>query len=575
MANVDLLRQVETRTFESQEVRDWQKNLLRYKNFLIYPVLIILLTTFLVTVWPNLLENHNIGKTDQRTYLLLGLELKNDVRLTDGNSHFLFPLILSAFSSKDWPYFTSAKLLNIAFGLSLLLIIFLLNKKLFNLEVALLATALTALNPDVLDVFTKVIPDPLLTILFTLAISFWYVGCEKGKIKFFILAGLAAGLAYLTKGTGQLLLLCFIGWIMVSARWINAPFYSFIYFTTAYFAITSPLLIYNAYGWGNPFYNFNSSQAMWYDKWEDVYLLPVEQGSLGYYFASHSLADIVNRFISGGIFIIQERGDVLFPVYTIVLMLSACLIYIFKLLSKKGTHLFFPKTDTLKPIIVIPLVILAVWFIFFAWYAPISNSNRHFIAILPLVNTTISIAFINSMSILSFRSESMQAYVLPVLCLFIAIFSLYRITGIFMTLNNLDQTWNVYQSDIQKNSELDELLGGLESSEKTVTVISGPSQLIPLWRTKAYNLNVNEIPMGYDSIEELQMFMESVNADYLIIDTQTITRRLFLSDYFDLKEADNIYSDFEITTPLPGLSLMAHYRVDRTPIMIFVPQTSE
>ena len=45
-----------------------------------------------------MLENYDTGKTDQRDYLQISLDIRNKIQLTDGNRHFLFPLILSVFA---------------------------------------------------------------------------------------------------------------------------------------------------------------------------------------------------------------------------------------------------------------------------------------------------------------------------------------------------------------------------------------------------------------------------------------------------------------------------------------------
>jgi hypothetical protein len=135
-----------------------------------------LLALFLFFAWPYLLENWDSGRTDQMYYLDLGLDIRQGIRLTDGNRHPLFPLLLSTFARSEWAYFTSAKLLNVGLTLVTLALLLWLNSRLFGLSVALLSVGLTIFSVDFLEVQTKTIAEPLLTLLFTLVFYFWYRG---------------------------------------------------------------------------------------------------------------------------------------------------------------------------------------------------------------------------------------------------------------------------------------------------------------------------------------------------------------------------------------------------------------
>jgi hypothetical protein len=127
------------------------------------------------------------------------------------------------------------------------------------------------------------------------------------------------------------------------------------------------------------------------------------------------------------------------------------------------------------------------------------------------------------------------------------------------------ETFNVYASDVQNNREIDELLHGLESSNGQVTVINGPSELIPSWRARKTTLTIEQIPNEVSSMQRLSAFITDTNASYLIIDPQMVSHRPFLREYFSLKSAN----DVEMTREVPNMTLMADYRLNRRRIMIF------
>lgn len=550
-----------------------EKSQVRPVTGIVIVAVLILFVAFPIMAWPHLLRNWDSSQTDQEAYLGLGLDIRNGVRLTDGNHHLLLPLILSLFSSYEWAYFTSAKLLNLAFALFSLTILLFLNKKLFGIEVALLSVALTALNSDLLGTVTRVISEPLFTMFLILAIYFWYEGLGKGQAKFhrsgpmgFAVAGAATGIAYLVKGTGQLLLVCFILWALGSGYW-RKNWSSVVGFVVAYFVVVSPLLIYNMQNWGNPFYNFNSSHAMWYDGWDDYHLLPDStSATLSSYLASHSIGDILSRFVSGGLMLIRKKGDVLFPLHSLVILSVSGAVSAAGLFKGKQSSRL-PIEDSGRHnrlgVLLIPASILTLWFAFFSWYYPISSSDRHFIPLLPLVNTIIS--FVLFHSIATIGSKKVKRNFAGAFYISIIVFSLYGAVDSIITLRKYE-TWNAYASDVQNNAKLDELLQGLEASkEKPVTVINGPNQLIPSWLAGKNTLTIKEIPRQCDSVEDLLALMANTDVDYLIVDAQVITYRPFLQDYFHLEGE----RDFEIAWGIPTLSLMADYRLNRKRIMIF------
>ncbi len=540
----------------------------KFRHGVVVTAILAVFIAYLTAAWPHLLDNWDSSETDQRDFLELGLDIRSGVRLTDGNRSPLLPLMLSLFVSYEWSYFTTAKLLSLGFAFLSLAILMFLNIKLFrHLEIALLSVALTAFNVDFLGTAaSRVISESLFILFFVLTICFWYKGLAQGQTKSFALAGITAGLAYLTKGTAQLVLISFAIWALISdcrQKWLAIGT-----FITAYLIVASPFLIYNLENWGNPFYNYNSSHAMWFDGWDDKYsLADPRTATMGTYLASHDLKDIIDRFVSGGRLIIQKRWDVVFPLYSLVIVLITIGLFGINLPKKMQYSQILTEESggkTKLRAILIPAVVFSVWFIFFSWYAPVSNSPRHFVPILPLVNTVISVVFFHAIA--SVNSVWVRRYYPSTLLIIVIVFSLIRSLDSVMTLNESYETLNVYMSDIQNNADVDELLHGLESSKnRKVTVVNGPNQLIPSWRARKTTLTIKGIPSRVDSMEKLSAFVQDIDADYLIVDADVLRRRPFLQDYFHLEDK----SDFEMTRKLPNMELMANYRLNRKRIMIF------
>ncbi len=529
---------------------------------LVIVAVLCLFAAFVIMAWPHLLSNWDSNEHDQGAFLGLGLDVKDGVRLTDGNRQPLLPLLLSSFASSEWSYFTSAKLLCLGISLLSLATLLFLGSKLFTLSIALLAVTLTAFNVDFLGTAaTQVIAESLLTLFIIITLYFWLKGLRRNQSRFFALSGAAVGLAYLTKGTGQLMLVCFLFWALASG-FLKRKWPAVVSFVIAYFVIISPLLVYNMRNWGTPFYNFNTSQAMWYDTWDDKYALSGADASLDSYLASHNIGDILERVVTGGILVINKRWEVLFPVYSLAILLVAVVIL---LVRWRGRQPMDERDGYIRMAgILIPVIVLLAWLLFFAWYAPISNRSRHFVVLLPLVNTAISILFFRSADTLNFRWLDRNR--LQILCVTVILVSVYGSVNGIMELKKSNETWNVYVSDTQNNADLDELIHGLESfNEGTVRIINGPDRLIPRWRAANTTLAISSIPAEVNSMEKLLALMSQTGADYLIVHRQMIERRSFLNEYFTLTDE----RDFEMIKQIPNLSLMADYRVSRNRIMIF------
>src|SRR5262249_1933531 len=114
--------------------------------------------------------------------------------------HPLYPLVLSTFASRDLSFFPRAKILSLGTGLLVVIITFLITKDLFGMIIASLASVLLIFNLMFLTASSHVACETLLILFMLLSWYFMVKGVENHR--YWVGAGLTAGLAYLTKGTG-------------------------------------------------------------------------------------------------------------------------------------------------------------------------------------------------------------------------------------------------------------------------------------------------------------------------------------------------------------------------------------
>ncbi|MDH3676145.1 MAG: glycosyltransferase family 39 protein, partial [Anaerolineae bacterium] len=174
-------------------------------------LLSLILGRFLIAGQAKVLFNTISSDGDESAYLALGLALLEEGQVTDGVRPPLYPLLLAPLAERDWAYFTRAKMMTLGLGALTVLVTFLVARALFNVETGLLAAFLLAANREFHLRASTVYADTLLVLFFVAAWYFLIKSFEQRRFAY--LAGFFVGLAYLTKGTGTLLL---VAWGMVA-----------------------------------------------------------------------------------------------------------------------------------------------------------------------------------------------------------------------------------------------------------------------------------------------------------------------------------------------------------------------
>jgi hypothetical protein len=541
-------------------------------------LVLILVGGFVVAAWPDLLGNTNSIRTDQSDFLKLGQDIRAGTRWTDGNRHPFLPLILSLFASPDWSYFSNAKLLNVGLAVVLLLSLVTLLGRLFGFEIGILAAALVALNPDFQGTAVRVVAEPLLSIWFFLFFYFWYRGAAESadqastiRVRMFALSGVIAGLGYLTKGTAQLLPVCFTFWWIIAGKW-RRSWPLLIIFLVSYLVTTSPLLIYNTFRWNNPFYNF-SAEAMWADQWLDVSQDLPRARSVGEYLATHSTNELVTRFVTGAIALLRRHGDMFLPTYSVAILAAAATAFLgrfwFECIRGRGLNgqirgrvsatLLGFRLEWSKLSIV--LAVLLPWLVFFAWYVPISNSPRHHVPLLSLITSVVSLLIWH----LSIRVVGISHHSILILGISVLVLCLigYSVVSSLNELSLKFPNWDVYERDRQENRSVDKLLLALHNSNPQATVLN--NDLIPLWHIGITSLSLRSIPRGCRSLEDLSQAIIKAKADYLIVSPADVRPRLCLQWVIQV-ENDH---DLNILGEVPYMQLIATFRIGRDEIMVF------
>lgn len=266
-------------------------------------LLVCLLTSYFLRGIVAVEQNTNSSAFDQRSYLTLGLNLRDGRDLTDGKRHPFLPALLSLFAERDWRYYTRAKFLNLFLGGLCLILVYLLGKRWFGPNVGLLTTGLLSLNASFLAVSSRVMAEPLLIFL---TLAGWYFAAEglstSGSKALILvgLAGLMAGLAYFTKGTALQMVPAFGLAALKMYRksvWRRREVWLF---GLTWVIAWMPLFLFNIREYGNPFYNYNYRHEIFLDSPTQRHFADLSEApTLQTYLQTHTAADIAYRMWFG------------------------------------------------------------------------------------------------------------------------------------------------------------------------------------------------------------------------------------------------------------------------------------
>ncbi|RME74681.1 MAG: phospholipid carrier-dependent glycosyltransferase [Chloroflexi bacterium] len=357
-------------------------------------ILALIAGRFVAQAHGRSLTNSNSALGDQRAVLQLALDLREHGILTDGTRNPLYPAVLALFAHRQADFFTWAKLVNTAFGLLTILAVYVLGARLFNRWAALLAAYLLSINTEFIVHCATALAEASLVLFFTLTFFAMIASLRRPhRARWWVLAGILAGLAYLAKGTGQILAGTFLGTATLIhgfSLFKRKPVWLFL---AGYALIASPLWVYNTIVFGSPTFNYAITHQIWMDSWREWHpdstaTLP----TLRTYLQSHTLPQIIDRLWTGmqamrNIFIktlyptrtLMVDRFLLSPVSRWTLALLAILPFIFGRASLRYIRLR-------QPAVYLTLFTTTLFFVLFSWYVSIvALGQRFLLPLLPMI----------------------------------------------------------------------------------------------------------------------------------------------------------------------------------------------
>lgn len=497
-----------------------------------WAMVLLVLSSFVSAELARINSNSNSSGGDQGDILLVGLMIKDRTALTDGIRQPLYPALISFFAQRDLSYFTRAKFVSLSIGIAGLLAIFLLGQRLYSGGPALLTLFLLSINGEFRWASSNVVVEVLLAVTFFLA---WYFTVKGfGHWRYWLAAGFCAGLAYLTKGSGQLFLMAFILSVLLVYRRRTLTKKEILVFPCMYFVAALVLLLYNFKVYSNPFYNYPSTHTMWFDEWEAYYSLQSPPTAITY-LKTHTLQEITTRQWTGMKEMIRIFTDVLLRLGSpsiqgwlkspFVLAPAFVIVAGLTLYPRKRLILYWQRRrdEVIFTAVLVTLVYLAA-----AWYAQVLADLRFPFPLVPIIYLVVvgflwelgeeflaRLGLMGNARLALVGYAAFCAFSLPLLGSDLAAFKFE----------------DPFRSDRLNNLNRMEVMSWLEREVEPGTVIAyEPGHTLPTWM---YADRYDFISVPYEAPwQTVESYLEERDARYIIFNRELLARRKSLFGQF-------------------------------------------
>jgi hypothetical protein len=503
-------------------------------------LLCLMLGRFFTHAYARAITNSNSGNGDQGAFLQLGLDMREHGILTDGTRNPLYAAFLAATAHRGWSYFTNAKLMSITFGLLTVIAVFILGWRYFNPFTGLVAAYLVSINVEFTVHSATALTESLLVLLMVLA---WFAMIHALKHKeqwlVWVLAGVLVALAYLAKGSGQLLGYAFLISAFLIYRFNLFRGRSLYLFLIAYFMTVSPLWIYNTIHYGSPNFNYAISHQMWMDSWSEWHPDDTDNLPTAFsYLQTHTVAELFEREWNG----LQAERNILvktlYPTRSLqvdnfllspISWYALALLVLLPVIFWRSSYRFIKEH---QGAVYLTAFTVAIFFGLFAWYTPIIPGTRFVLALMPLIFIFGAYIFSLILSDVTQRGRWGQLLVVATILVIIFMQTRWWIRTLREPLEVL-LTSNLYDHDREFGQDAATPLAWLADGYPGATVVWGPSgHSLPIWAFSD-RLNFTNYPPNVTEIPQLTADFADRGVDFVIVDNDMVARhKKLLRDQF-------------------------------------------
>lgn len=448
----------------------------------------------------------------------------------------LYPFLLALIARRDPVFFTEAKLITLLTGVLALACFWRLALRCVPGHTALLATVLLASNISLHVFAVHVVAEAPLMLFFGMACLLVWEGFDRPSALPW--AGLAAGAAYLCKGTAVFLPAAFAV-AAVTARGARVlRDRGFWLFWAAFLLAGSPLFVRNTLVFGRPFYNYNSAHVFWLDNWAQFWT-PFTRDTLpgmSSFFQFHSLPDALARLGAGAKDMIR--------------VMPTCIH------TMPGALLPWPPAQRLSPYVLFCLALCdavrphhrgrqtfaicltVAFFVAFSWYIFVAFSMRFLLPLVPLyclcaarTITALIEAGCRRLDAATAVARTATAWICAGLCVIMLAATAWHAHKV---------AWACPLSAAEFAQDRRGLADWLVTQTPRDAVLCyGPEQHLWLWLAGRHTIFLPTV----EDAAEIEGYLRRFNAAYLIIDAPSLRRRPLLRRYFSADDGGTLRLD--------------------------------